>query len=85
MEAELQKQMNLVAQLQEAIEEQRAIGLTLEDDVEVLRRRVLEHERGVSMFSRSSQTTREDLEAAARSRVRPLHSLTHSFGPSVCS
>jgi hypothetical protein len=44
--AELQKQMNLVAQLQEQIEEQRAIGLTLEDDVEVLRRRVLEHERG---------------------------------------
>eukprot|EP00740_Mantoniella_antarctica_P007389 CAMPEP_0181355188 /NCGR_PEP_ID=MMETSP1106-20121128/3763_1 /TAXON_ID=81844 /ORGANISM="Mantoniella antarctica, Strain SL-175" /LENGTH=796 /DNA_ID=CAMNT_0023467905 /DNA_START=277 /DNA_END=2667 /DNA_ORIENTATION=+ len=65
-EAQVQKQTTLVAQLEEEIEEQRAIGVTLEDDVEGLRRRVLEHERGVSTLSRSSQTVKADLEAAAK-------------------
>ena len=58
-EATAREQSSLVAALREEIETLKAVGVTLEDDVDVLRAKVTELEVGVRTFSRSSQTTEE--------------------------
>ena len=65
-EMELRETSRVVADLRERLDEQRAVGVTLEDDVEVLRRRVSELQRGVAKNSVASQTEPEGFAAAAR-------------------
>ena len=73
-EAELHRQTERVARLEEALEKQRAKGMTLEDDVDILRRRVRNLERGISSFSKASQTATEDfVDSGPREE-------DHSFG-----
>jgi uncharacterized coiled-coil protein SlyX len=62
-EATAREQSSLVAALREEIETLKAVGVTLEDDVDVLRAKVTELEVGVGTFSRSSQTTEEEDDA----------------------
>jgi hypothetical protein len=73
-EAELHRQKERVTRLEDELEKQRAIGMTLEDDVDILRRRVRNLERGISSFSKASQTTPEDF---VDSSSQPED---HSFG-----
>ena len=73
-EAELHRQTERVARLEEALEKQKAKGITLEDDVDILRRRVRNLERGISSFSKASQTASEDfVDSGPREE-------DHSFG-----
>ena len=76
LEAELREKTRDAEDARERLDEARAVGLTLEDDVEVLRERVRDLERGVPRRSVASQTEYSSDDLARGDRVVPAATTT---------
>jgi hypothetical protein len=76
LEAELREKTRDAEDARERLDEARAVGLTLEDDVEVLRERVRDLERGVPRRSVASQTEYSSDDLARGDRVVPAMTTT---------
>ena len=76
LEAELREKTRDAEDARERLDEARTVGLTLEDDVEVLRERVRDLERGVPRRSVASQTEYSSDDLARGDRVVPAATTT---------